>query len=262
VVTQRRKNDKKKKLEWVEVAAPRPTTQAESKRRERSISFADAFMAVEWLNATTGSASHRRVLGIRQELQELGEMLDSLQGSRRERKSAKQLLTSEEMLADHNQAMEYLEKREQFRKRHNAFNELLSQYRFVPALAYDLETGIWRFATIPKTRQGREIKIPQETGDLVVNEVTVIAALARLAARRELRKVRLCEQCHKRWRISEREIDRFCSQNCRGEFYKSQPDFLERKQKNQREYRDREKIKSRKALAAARASLSISKGRK
>jgi hypothetical protein len=62
--------------------------------------------------------------------------------------------------------------------------------------------------------------------------------LCRLAANRELYKVRLCEMCGERWRVSERKMDRFCCQKCREAFYAQSPEFHERKAKNQRKYRD------------------------
>jgi hypothetical protein len=263
-VTQRRRNRRKqtrrKQLQPVQVAAPLPQTQAQLHQRQRSISFFDMRNAVAWLNATVGSASHRRVLKIRDELEELSKLFDSLQKQQQEL-NYDPSKTSEEIFADQNLAMEFLEQREQFRKRHNAFNERLAKYRFVPALAYDLATGIWRFATIPKSKQGPEVKIPQESGDLVINEVDVIAALARLAANRELHKVRQCEYCHEAWRVSEREMDRFCSKKCRAAFEKAKPGFLERKRKNQKNWREKAKAEAAKELANVREGLPPRKGK-
>lgn len=108
---------------------------------------------------------------------------------------------------------------EQFRRRHNAFNRPLSRYAFVPALAYRLDAGVWRFNKIPKRTRGRVVKMDDQTGIVRVDETTVVAALARLTARRELFKVRLCEQCRRRWRVSMREMDKFCSDECRASFH-------------------------------------------
>ena len=131
--------------------------------------------------------------------------------------------------------------RDKFRRRHNAFNRLLSRYAHVPAFAYSIEGGVWHFGMVPKGSSGLEIKLEADFGTVRVNESTVIASLARLAANRDLHKVLLCVQCGERWRVSERRVDRFCSQKCREAWYATSEGYHDRKAKNQRMYRQRVK---------------------
>ena len=94
---------------------------------------------------------------------------------------------------------------------------------------------------VPKHPRGPEINVSDESFDVRVNESGVVSALARLAANRELYKVRLCEQCEQVWRVSLRDIDKFCSQKCREAFHAKSADFHERKAANQRNYRENKK---------------------
>lgn len=217
----------KQKRKFVEAVAPPPKTQTELKRRTRDLSNSDAMLAVAWLNATQGKAANRRVLAVRNELSDLAASLESLKQQRR-------------MLKDKSldEMTHTAELQEQFRNRHNALNQLLTRYTHVPALAYSLDSGAWRFGMIPKHPRGPEITIEDQSVIVRVNESAVIAALCRLAANRELHKVRLCEMCGEQWRISERKIDRFCGQKCRETYYASSPDYHERKAANQRRYRE------------------------
>jgi hypothetical protein len=190
------------------LAAPSPKTLAELKARNRLLTHSDASIAVEWLNATKGTEAYRRVLAVRQELEELGAMLDGLTQQRQAAKD-RHPRKQQEWLDHHAELMKLVRIKEQFRQRHNAFNQLLSRYTFVPALTYNLDAGVWRFNTIPKRTRGPELALGDtldesnrnRTLSVRVNEPTVVAALARLAAKRELSKVRLCEACRERWRV-------------------------------------------------------------
>lgn len=244
---------KKQKAGFVRVGTPDPKTQTELRHQVRSLLYNDAMLAVEWLNATQRTAAYRRVLNVRRELEELGAMLNSL----REREQAREQRIRthkplEEILkdirehppsAEDNNALEdiveaFLKPQEHFRERHNAFNQLIARYTYVPVLDYSPDYGIWRFNAVPKRSRGPKITVSDGYSNTRVDESTVIAALCRLAANRELFKVRLCVQCEKRWRVSEREMDRFCSQRCREAFYAKSPEFRKRKAKNQQKYRD------------------------
>jgi len=132
-----------------------------------------------------------------------------------------------------------------FRKRHNAFNRRLSGYSLVPALAFVERTGMWHLSSVPKRTRGPVIKmpLPSDAGLVRVSEATAICALARLATRRELRKVRLCAQCGDNWLVSEREIDRFCRDACRKEFHATSDEGKRKHRERQKDYRDREKEK-------------------
>ena len=227
-------------------------TRAEFKRRIRSISLTDAFTAVEWLNAMRGTAQYGRVLAVRQELEELGAMLDSLSRQRREARERRKGRTA---LPSREEEIQLAELYTRFRVRHNDFNRLLSKYTFEPVLGYDPDTGIWRFNPVPKDMRGRAIEVSVGNLTVQVNEASVVAALARLAANRELHKVRLCEQCKQNWRISERQIDRYCSQACREAFYRAQPDFKRRKARNQKNWRQKDNREAAMELARAQALL-------
>ena len=246
----------------VGVGTPDPKTQTGLKRQARSMLYLDALMAVEWLNATQRTASYRRVLMVRRELEELGTMLNSLRKLEqaleqriRNQKPREQILKlsrnlspAEKIEAD--EAIKSKQKlRAQFRERHNAFNQLVARYTYVPVLDYSPDYGIWRFNAVSKRSRGQEITVNDGYSNIRVDESTVIAALCRLAANRELFKVRLCAQCEKHWRVSEREMDRFCSQECRDSWHAKSPDYHERKADNQREYRARLKQLQARGLA-------------
>jgi hypothetical protein len=246
---------RKRKMAFLEAVAPPAKTPAEFKRRVGSISSSDALSAVAWLNKCKGTAAYRRVLQIRGELEQLGAMLDSLrrqrQDGRARRKGSTTFPTQEEITEEVQLAELYT----RFREGHNDFNRLLSKYTFVSAMAYDPDTGIWRFNPVPKGRRGRVIEVSDGRFTVEVDETAVVAALARLAANRELYKAHLCEQCHERWRVSERRMDRFCSQQCREAWYTASPEYDKRRQDIQRRYRENVRLK----IAAQDAAL---KGRK
>lgn len=228
----------KRQAAFIEAVAPRPKTQTEMARRIRSLSSGDALLAVEWLNAAKRTAAYRRAVKVRSELEELGVMLDNLRQQRKAWKG-RRAKSDAEVLGNARTAIAMAELAEQFRQRHNALNALLTRYAHVPALAYNIDSRIWRFGMVPKHPRGPEINISDESFNVRVTESTVVAALARLAANRELYKVRLCETCGEHWRVSERKIDRFCSQKCRESFYAKSPEYRQRKAANQRNYRER-----------------------
>ena len=250
----------KRKHRFVGVETPAPKTQMELRHEVRSISYNDAMLAVGWLNATQRTAAYQRVLMVRRELEELGAMLKSLRQQEQAREQ-KQLIQkpieeipedfpSDDDVKDIEAIGEaYSKPREQFRERHNAFNHLIARYTYVPVLDYSGDYGIWRFNAVPKRSRGPIITVSDGSSRVRADESTVIAALCRLAASRELYKVRLCETCKERWRVSEREMDRFCSQKCRESFYAKSSEFHERKAKNQQNYRSRLKEAQARGLA-------------
>lgn len=239
----------KRNARFVGVENPAPKTQTEVRRQVRSISYNDATLAVEWLNATQKSEAYRRVFMVHQELEALGTMLNELRQKERARelrnKQPIQIpleetpddLSDEDAKKIETIRQAYLKPREQFRKRHNAFNKLLASYAYVPVLDYSSDYSVWRFNAKPKRLRRPEITVNDGSSRVRVDESTVIAALCRLAANRELFKVRLCAQCEKHWRVSERAMDRFCGQKCRESFNAKSPEFHQRKAANQRKYR-------------------------
>jgi len=207
-----------------DVAPPLP------KARMRALSMTDALVVAEWLNAAKGTKARTHVLGIRTHLEYLREMADTGRAGEPE-----------------------------FRLRHNHVNELLSHYTFHPILSYDLPSGVWRYNAVPKNARGRTVEVTHQGVTVEVNEGAAAAALARLAARGELRKVRLCEWCKENYRVSERDMDRFCSDHCRNADYQARPSFKASRKRIQKDWRVRESERNAEALARARAK---SKGRK
>jgi hypothetical protein len=232
---------RKQKIAFTEAVAPQPKTQTEIERRARSLSFSDASIAVEWLNATKGTAEYRRALAIRQELEELGATMDSLRQQMQGSTARKAKLKGRQTPFSPQEVEEYAQRakvRIAFRERHNALNRTLAKYAFVPVMAYDPSLSMWRCASVPKATRGHTVQVSDGALTVHVNESAVIAALARLAANRELYKARLCEQCHESWRVSERMMDRFCSPECRTAWYMKSPDYKKRRQDIQQRYRD------------------------
>jgi len=196
-------------------AFPRKRGAEVKPQRIRSQSHKDALGAVEWLNESKGTAAYKRVLGIRQELEKLTKMRN---GSK---------LRAEEMVA--------------FTERCNALNELLARYMHVQTIGYSTLSADWSLQMVPKPTKtkrdnltltvaeglvlalghgaGPDLEISGESITFPITEAWVVAALGRLANQRELFRVRLCDQCGQRWRVSMREMDRFCSNKCRDAFH-------------------------------------------
>jgi hypothetical protein len=230
------------------LTAPAPKTPAELKQQVRSGRDSDAFLAVEWLNAAKGTAAYRRVLAVRRELEELWTMLDSVREQRQAWKSRKSRLpkSDAEILENLKASTSMATLQEQFRVRHNALNQTIARYAFVPALGYNLDSGFWRFSTIPKHIRGPEITVEnQDTKVRVrVSEVSAVAAIARLASIGELYKTRLCEQCGKRWVFSLRKMDKFCSDDCRKYFHVHSEEGKRKNRERQKAYRNSDGYKN------------------
>ena len=230
---------RKKSAIFIQATAPRPKTQTELKKRIRSVSYSDALMAVEWLNAAKGTPAYRRVLKVRRELDELAKMLDTL-GQEWQSRKGKRKLTKEEI----ERVQESARLEICFRERHRTLIRTVAKYTCVPCLAFYIPTAAWRFDMVPKLRIGPTKEIEDGNNVIQITESSAILALLRLATKRELLKVRLCENCGERWRVSERLLDRFCSDEFRESFYKKSPKFKDRKARNQQRYR--ENLKQRK----------------
>ena len=195
---------------------PRPRTQTELKRRNRALSFTDALIVVEWMNAAKGTAAYRRVLGIRAHLEHLSAMLETI----RQQKPKSQSINDAEILL-----------------RLNLVIQRLSRYAFTPTLACDTSAGILRYSATPKAMRGLVVEVSDGSLSVQVSESTVVAALARLAANRELFKVHLCDECRKQWHAPQRKMDRFCSKECRILFRQTDEDSRERHARAQARYR-------------------------
>jgi hypothetical protein len=217
-------------------AVPSPRTQAELRHQIRLAPYRDAFSAVKWVNAAKGTAAHGRVLAVRKELEELGTILDSLRHQRRAAKGRRPQ-SELEILDDLKASVKMAELQEQFRVRHNALNQTIARYTFVPALGYDLDSGFWRFSAIPKHGRGPEIMLEDQGVRVRVNEASAIAALARLASSGELHRVRLCAECDERWLFSLRKMDKFCGKECRIRFHVHSEEGKRKNRDAQRRFR-------------------------
>jgi hypothetical protein len=226
-----------------QAAAPPPRTQTELKRRNRTLSFSGARLAVEWLNGTKGKAAYERVLRIREEFEQLGAMLDSLH-KQWETQKQDPLPQREDQEAWRRRGLEGIahgELRETFRKRHNALNEALSAYAFQPVMVYDpsLELSVWRYSAVPRNPRGPFIAVSDGNQMIRVSAANVVSALAQLAANREFFKVHLCDQCREKWHSPQRKMDRFCSGRCRERFRQTDEESRARHARAQAEHRKR-----------------------
>jgi hypothetical protein len=134
----------------------------------------------------------------------------------------------------------FAELTEQIKKTGRSVNEALRKYKFHPQVAYVRRPGdvsvlqnVWAGEMVP-TRRWFEVRI----NGSVISEPYAVLALVRLDLTGELHKVRLCEMCRLRWRVVAKSHYRFCSDKCREEFYANQPDYHQRKRRNQQRYRE------------------------
>ncbi|MDR3752860.1 MAG: hypothetical protein P4K93_09330 [Terracidiphilus sp.] len=221
----------KRRIWLADKTAPQPKTGTELRQRIRSQSFSDAVLAVEWLNAAKGTAAYRHVLDVRRGLEELRAGIDRFS-------RAQATMRASGVIKVREQERDIAE----LTARHDKLDALMREYSFHPEMIYSFASGIWALDMVPKHPRGRQVVLHGQGFAFLprrvqVSEPVVIVALARLAANHELYKVRLCETCGERWRVSERQLDRFCSPKCREAFHSKSPEYHERKAANQRRYR-------------------------
>jgi hypothetical protein len=170
---------------------------------ERGSLQSDAEIAAFALNASRGSAAYNDLTALRRNLQKLSAETAELQLVRRIKK----------------------------------INRALTQYVFHPTVTRGGREG--RFGVIALSASSF---FPAPENQNAVTEADAALSLVRLHAIGELGKVRLCERCRKRWLAASHSNYRFCSKDCRELFFQSQPDYLERKAKNQQKYRENLKL--------------------
>jgi len=228
-------------------AQSRPLPQLRAKQDEREYKRLlrnDAQVAVLILNASHGTAAHERIVTILRELEELHAGTGELKRIDREiveemrpqgangpgRAGTKRHM---ELAAQYKSVFESLN------TLHVGLNDRLARYAFRPSVSYTVNSDDWHFGLVPDSnRRLFQTKI----GQFTVTEADAIMSLVRLDASGELSKVRLCEECGKRWRVSERKIDRFCSDKCRDTFHAKSPEYHTRKAANQQRYREKLKL--------------------
>ena len=244
-------------------------------------------VAVRWLNAAmaskTARSSYERVRSIRQQLGELREARLGLRqftaepeewnAAVREHEEKKKLYQAGKLSfvesrfpADRNRNIPGGE--EQYRELNRivnslprVLNEKLRRYVFHPLVDYVRLPGsmtmlqnIWAGGMAPDRRRGW---FETAIGAWPVSEADAALALVRLDLTGELYKVCLCGMCHQRWLVASKSSYRFCSQECREEFYIKSPAYHQRKADNQKRYRSRQK-----AAHAAQDAARLRAGRK
>jgi hypothetical protein len=139
---------------------------------------------------------------------------------------------------------------------HMQLNLALSRYMVTPQSAYWLTASApfpkgWSFFMVSQPDDdGFELQYGDQRHGMTLVESDAALSLLRLAEVGDLAKLRLCEQCKNRWRISFRKMDKFCSDECRSRNYVESPESKARQRANQKEYRKRLKLKENREAAA------------
>ena len=210
--------------------------------------FSDAHRVVEWLNGSKGTASHDRVVFIHNELETLPR--EFVANAQAYVHASGGVLEMGEARGK-NWPKHKLEIQKQLRDRHVTLNRLLETYIFRPRATYVIARRWWLFGMVPDgNRRWYKLQLGNET----VSEADAVLSLVRLSETGDLAKIRLCEMCKQRWCVAARRNYRFCSTQCRENFYCRSVDYHSRKAANQKRYR--ENLKRRQA-----AQNSVFRGR-
>ena len=220
---------------------PRFTSVAERATAKES-SISDAQRLVKWLNGAKRTASHDRVMFIRNELEALPR--DFVANAEAYTHASNGVVQIGQALGDWPKYK--LEIQQQLFDRHTQLNTLLERYIFRPRATYVIARRWWLLGMAPDdNRRWHKLQFGYE----VISEPDAVLSLLRLAETGDLRKVRLCKMCNERWLFAGKRNYRFCSDQCRERFYAKSPDYHSRKAANQRKYR--EKLKRINAQAAS-----------
>jgi hypothetical protein len=228
------------------------------------IELSDAAVVAAWLNAAKDAraiASYKRVASVHQQLEDLHRLRKRLSecgpdaqqdAAAWRRYKAQQARLKAKLAAKPVRFPAYrnpnldVKLRRQIAASCSALNQAMEQYAFHPQVVYGRLPGfsvlqnLWAGGMASDSNpQWFEMKIQ----DWIISEAVAVLALVRLQLSGEVEKVRLCATCKERWLAAGKSNYRFHSAKCREAFYKSQPDYLERKAKNQRNYRKAEKKK-------------------
>ncbi len=175
----------------------------------------DVMFAVRCLNGCKGTAAYERLTSLHRDLVEFKAKADE------QRRSPKGTLNVP--------LMGWLD------GQHREISERLARYHFRPGIN-------WHSAVGGECRSSLVAILSRKNPQIIkasfpITEGDVAMALVRLYADGDLGKVRLCENCHNRWRVAAHSNYRFCSKECRVQFDENRPGYHERKKKNQRQYR-------------------------
>ena len=179
----------------------------------------DAAFAVYCLNVCKGTKPYERLTALHRDLTEF-------RAKAREQQQTRKGFLNVELMA-------WMD------RRHREISEGLSRYHFRPGISgYSAVGGECRSSLV--AIPGRKNPVIRG-GSFPITEGEVAGAFVRLYADGDIGKVRLCETCHNQWRVAAHSNYRFCSKECREQFYKSQPNYHERKAKNQARLRKTKK---------------------
>jgi hypothetical protein len=239
---------------------PLPLLQTNQDEREyKRLLRNDAEISVLFLNASQGTPAHERLRSIRVDLEEL--RAGTLELNRIDKEIHAEMFPQgiDDDAPGRAGTPRHMELAAQMKvlwekanQVHIALNERLAGYSFRPCVSYTLVIDEWRLGLVPDTIRG---SFQVELGPFTVTEADVVMAMVRLDANGELGQVRLCPQCKKIYRVSLREMDRFCGKVCWLAHQAADPEHLKRKAKNQAEHRKREKRKAVEEIAIAREPL-------
>jgi hypothetical protein len=208
-------------------------------------------MAVAWLNAAQGTPSYRRVFAVYKALEEQIENYKAyaaeIQSDSRRAVDAARAMAAvplKDRVPPHPASGAVLNR---LRKRGNELNQALSRYSLTPQVVSWNGHGLHHNMFSRTRRSGFSLPFGDPRHGLSITEETVVMCLLHVAELGNLRRVRLCEYCREKWRVSMRGIDRFCGDKCRIAFNTGTPEAKKRHLAAQKRYR--RSLGYRKALA-------------
>ena len=202
--------------------------------------LSDGHIVARWLNAAKDAragASYQRVASVGDHLHEFGKLRGKLQEPwvdyQRKLRTAGGL--GKEV------RFQGLSKKTTLNRKtsgvETVLNKALRRYVFRPSVTYSLAYDTLRGVMNPdKDPRGFNAEI---VPGITISEADAVLSLLQLDLLGDLDRLRLCRTCKARWFLAAKKNYRFCGPICRAEFYKSEPEYLPRKRRNQREYRQR-----------------------
>ncbi len=202
----------------------------------RQLRLADGQVVAQYLNASQGSRSHARILELRGQMVDLHEGLSRWNRLHEELQSRVSARAPEGDKALAKRAAEYSAEADRLGQLLETINRTLAGYRFHPIITYTAitDTRSEGFTPVPR---GYELRIEEWS----LSEPDAAAALVRLYQMKDLWRVRLCDQCKKRWLVAAKSHYHFCSKQCREENFVHSPAYAARRREIQKGYRERKK---------------------
>jgi hypothetical protein len=226
----------------IPVSSLKSTKRADLRREKRFYVESDGQELVTWLNAASKTRSRDRVEWIIDELNDLKRDFKSKAASLL-RPGPKRPVTQKEQEIRNENTKVY----RSLAIRHEALNRALFRYVFQPKATWVWANSNWLLGLCAR-ELGKEFFVRQ--GHRTYGEGDAVMSVLRLSDKGFLAKICLCTTCKQQWLYAAKSHYRFCSDECRQEFYKASPDYLPRKAEIQRSYRDRLRIRSENKLRA------------